>query len=96
MQARWRSYLCWTARILVSFLYFSCRNVYLALVSILDAINCSFEFPDTRKMPLGKISKVQISKGLEVLIDLEEALKNKVFSGAIQFNSQFSCKKIFY
>uniref|UniRef100_A0A6A7G868 Poly [ADP-ribose] polymerase n=1 Tax=Hirondellea gigas TaxID=1518452 RepID=A0A6A7G868_9CRUS len=31
---------------------------------------------DVRKMPLGKLSKVQIAKGLDVLIQLEEAVKN--------------------
>lgn len=27
-------------------------------------------------MPLGKLSKLQIAKGLETLIDIEEAIKN--------------------
>lgn len=31
---------------------------------------------DVRKMPLGKLSKTQINKGLETLIDIEEAIKN--------------------
>lgn len=31
---------------------------------------------DVRKMPLGKLSKLQIAKGLESLIDIEEAIKN--------------------
>ncbi|KAK7063097.1 Poly [ADP-ribose] polymerase 3 [Halocaridina rubra] len=32
---------------------------------------------DVRKMPLGKLSKTQINKGLETLIDIEEAIKKK-------------------
>ncbi|MPC53822.1 Poly [ADP-ribose] polymerase 3 [Portunus trituberculatus] len=31
---------------------------------------------DIKKMPLGKLSKVQIAKGLEVLLDIEAAIKN--------------------
>ncbi|KAF2350530.1 WGR domain [Trinorchestia longiramus] len=32
---------------------------------------------DVRKMPLGKLSKAQIAKGLSALVDVEEAVKNK-------------------
>lgn len=36
-------------------------------------------FSDVKKMPLGKLSKLQIAKGLEALIDIEDAIKkNKV------------------
>ncbi|XP_066950265.1 protein mono-ADP-ribosyltransferase PARP3-like [Macrobrachium rosenbergii] len=31
---------------------------------------------DVKKMPLGKLSKTQINKGLETLLDIEEAIKN--------------------
>ncbi len=31
---------------------------------------------DIKKMPLGKLSKIQIAKGLEVLLDIEAAIKN--------------------
>lgn len=38
--------------------------------------------PDVKKMPLGKLSKLQIAKGLEALIDIEDAIKkNKVLEG---------------
>ncbi|XP_047497848.1 protein mono-ADP-ribosyltransferase PARP3-like, partial [Penaeus chinensis] len=32
---------------------------------------------DVKKMPLGKLSKLQIAKGLEALIDIEDAIKKK-------------------
>lgn len=32
---------------------------------------------DIKKMPLGKLSKAQIAKGLEALLDIETAIKNK-------------------
>ncbi|CAG0902135.1 unnamed protein product [Darwinula stevensoni] len=32
---------------------------------------------DTKKMPLGKLSKQQIAKGFDALLELEEAIKNK-------------------
>ncbi|XP_068215494.1 protein mono-ADP-ribosyltransferase PARP3-like [Palaemon carinicauda] len=32
---------------------------------------------DVKKMPLGKLSKSQINKGLETLLDIEEAIKNQ-------------------
>lgn len=39
---------------------------------------------DIKKMPLGKLSKVQIAKGLEVLLDIEAAIKkDEVFSKII-------------
>lgn len=31
---------------------------------------------DIKKMPLGKLSKVQIARGLEALLDIEAAIKN--------------------
>lgn len=32
---------------------------------------------DVKKMPLGKLSKLQISRGFEVLEEIEEVIKNK-------------------
>ncbi|XP_076059725.1 protein mono-ADP-ribosyltransferase PARP3-like [Oratosquilla oratoria] len=39
---------------------------------------------DIKKMPLGKLSKSQIAKGLECLLDIEEAIKNKKGRQALQ------------
>lgn len=45
---------------------------------------------DVRKMPLGKLSKLQIAKGLEALIDIEEAIKqNKPRSVLMELSSKF-------
>ncbi|XP_042883678.1 protein mono-ADP-ribosyltransferase PARP3-like isoform X2 [Penaeus japonicus] len=45
---------------------------------------------DVKKMPLGKISKIQIAKGLEALIDIEDAIKqNKPRSVLMELTSKF-------
>ncbi|KAK4310466.1 hypothetical protein Pmani_017995 [Petrolisthes manimaculis] len=45
---------------------------------------------DVRKMPLGKLSKVQIARGLEALLDIEEALKqNKPRQTLQELSSKF-------
>ena len=40
---------------------------------------------DVNKMPLGKLSKSQIAKGLEVLIDIEKAMKDNEVCFMLQF-----------
>ncbi|ROT65075.1 Poly [Penaeus vannamei] len=45
---------------------------------------------DVKKMPLGKLSKLQIAKGLEALIDIEDAIKkNKPRSVLMELTSKF-------
>ena len=44
---------------------------------------------DTKKMPLGKLSKSQIAKGFEVLDELESAIKKKKTAGLMELSSQF-------
>ncbi|KAK4322190.1 hypothetical protein Pmani_006989 [Petrolisthes manimaculis] len=45
---------------------------------------------DVRKMPLGKLSKVQIARGLEALLDIEEAIKqNKSQQTLQELSSKF-------
>ncbi|KAK2189857.1 hypothetical protein NP493_95g03042 [Ridgeia piscesae] len=44
---------------------------------------------DTKKMPLGKLSKSQIAKGFEVLEEMEAAMKKKKTSGLMELSSQF-------
>jgi len=45
---------------------------------------------DIKKMPLGKLSKGQIAKGLAALIEVEEAIKNKAKSDTIaELSSKF-------
>jgi len=45
---------------------------------------------DIKKMPLGKLSKAQIGKGLAALIEVEEALKNKASRDTIaELSSKF-------
>ncbi|XP_037787303.1 protein mono-ADP-ribosyltransferase PARP3-like [Penaeus monodon] len=45
---------------------------------------------DVKKMPLGKLSKLQIAKGLEALIDIEDAIKkNKPHSVLMELTSKF-------
>ena len=38
---------------------------------------------DTKKMPLGKLSKAQIAKGFEILEEIEAALKSGTASGKV-------------
>ena len=38
---------------------------------------CLLHFQDIKKMPLGKLSKQQIAKGFDALVELEEAIKAK-------------------
>jgi poly [ADP-ribose] polymerase len=44
---------------------------------------------DTKKMPLGKLSKTQIAKGFEALEELEEAIKGKKTSKINELSSKF-------
>lgn len=40
--------------------------------------SCPSSVADVNKMPLGKLSRSQIAKGLEALLDIEEAIKKGV------------------
>ena len=44
---------------------------------------------DTKKMPLGKLSKSQIAKGFEVLDEMESTMKKKKTTGLMELSSQF-------
>ena len=46
-------------------------------------------FPDVKKMPLGKLSRAQIAKGFDVLVDLENAIKVKKPKDLDKLTSQF-------
>ena len=52
-----------------------CRRCQLHPVSAGNFLTLLFS--DVKKMPLGKLSKSQINKGLEVLMEIETAIKDR-------------------
>ena len=49
----------------------------------------NFKYSDTKKMPLGKISKAQIAKGFEALEKIEDAIKTNQTSKLADLSSTF-------
>lgn len=55
------------------------RSVVKQLLSV-EHLSTILIILDVKKMPLGKLSKQQIAKGFDVLVDLEKAVKAKKVS----------------
>lgn len=56
---------------------------------MLEIIIICGHYLDVKKMPLGKLSKAQIAKGFDVLVDLENAIKTKKNQQLDKLTSQF-------
>ncbi|KAA0185227.1 hypothetical protein HAZT_HAZT011681 [Hyalella azteca] len=61
----------------------------LAIILAECCVDDHYLSSDIRKMPLGKLSKTQIAKGLSALVDIEEAVKNSSFETIANLTSRF-------